>query len=168
MINSSSADQYGTEAGDSINGFTYGIIFFVGVFFLIMLITFACTRLKLPDNGPPLTHRISSASHAADHNQADPINIGPGRLDDSILSSHPKLLLYSETIQKGAVIDSSCAICLVEYKETDMLRLLPDCKHLFHLNCIDPWMRLHPTCPICRRNTPVPVPVPVPGPTYER
>ncbi|XP_040995188.1 RING-H2 finger protein ATL70-like [Juglans microcarpa x Juglans regia] len=148
MIKVSSTVQYGTDAGDGImSGFTYGIIFFVGVFLLILLITFACTRLKLPDNPPP-PHR-SSAS-AADHDQADPINIGPG-LHEFTVGSYPKLL-YSETTQKGASADSSCAICLVEYKEKDMLRLLPDCEHLFHLSCIDPWMRLHPTCPICRRN----------------
>ncbi|KAG2669481.1 hypothetical protein I3760_14G037000 [Carya illinoinensis] len=154
MINSSSTVRYGTDSGDAISGFTYGIIFFVGAFLLILLITFACTRMKLPDNPPP-PHR-SSAS-ATDHDQADPINIGSG-VHESTLGSYPKLL-YSETTQKGTSADSSCAICLVEYKEKDMLRLLPDCEHLFHPSCIDPWMRLHPTCPICRRNTTVPVPV---------
>ncbi|MQL75677.1 hypothetical protein Taro_008061 [Colocasia esculenta] len=43
-----------------------------------------------------------------------------------------------------------CSICLADYKDADVLRRLPDCKHLFHLKCVDPWLRLHPTFPVCR------------------
>ncbi|KAE9619229.1 putative chromatin regulator PHD family [Lupinus albus] len=68
--------------------------------------------------------------------------------------SFPKLL-YSEVVQNkgGSNIYSSCSICLGDYKESDMLRLLPGCGHLYHLNCVNPWLRLHSTCPICRKTS---------------
>ncbi|XP_067135499.1 uncharacterized protein [Centruroides vittatus] len=42
-----------------------------------------------------------------------------------------------------------CTICLCEYQNNDLLRLLP-CSHEFHANCIDRWLKSHRTCPICR------------------
>lgn len=134
MMNSS--DQISSGSGDSISGFSYGILFCVGVFLLILLIIFACTRLRFPHNRP--SHR-------------NPTTVEEG-VDEATLSSYPKLL-YSQ-VKKGAWTASCCSICLVDYRETDMLRLLPDCAHVFHLNCVDPWIRKHPTCPICR-NKPV-------------
>eukprot|EP01018_Ginkgo_biloba_P019668 Gb_03844 [translate_table: standard] len=44
----------------------------------------------------------------------------------------------------------SCTVCLGEYEEKDMLRVLPACGHTFHINCIDVWLHQHSTCPVCR------------------
>jgi len=43
-----------------------------------------------------------------------------------------------------------CAVCLSEFEADDSLRLLPKCKHIFHLECIDVWFQSHSTCPLCR------------------
>lgn len=43
-----------------------------------------------------------------------------------------------------------CTVCLAEYQEKDMLRILPYCGHGFHVTCIDIWLQQHSTCPICR------------------
>ncbi len=45
-----------------------------------------------------------------------------------------------------------CAVCLNEFEAEDSLRLLPKCKHIFHLECIDVWFQSHSTCPLCRAN----------------
>lgn len=129
---------------DSISDFTYGIIFSVGVFFLILLITFACTRVNCTYNRP--SQPVPNTSMPI--TQQNSVTIIEQGLDEATLSSYPKLM-YSE-IKKGGSTTSCCSICLLDYKESDMLRLLPHCSHLFHLNCIDPWIKLHPTCPVCR------------------
>ncbi|KAI3513720.1 hypothetical protein L1887_21059 [Cichorium endivia] len=43
-----------------------------------------------------------------------------------------------------------CAVCLLEFKDQETLRLLPECNHMFHRSCIDQWLALHVTCPVCR------------------
>ncbi|CAN6252997.1 unnamed protein product [Urochloa humidicola] len=45
-----------------------------------------------------------------------------------------------------------CAVCLCEFADDDQLRLLPNCSHAFHLECIDTWLLSHSTCPLCRRS----------------
>ena len=44
-----------------------------------------------------------------------------------------------------------CPICLEEFEEGDMLRVLP-CpgKHKFHCDCVDDWLEVNCTCPTCR------------------
>ncbi|CDY29071.1 hypothetical protein HID58_077649 [Brassica napus] len=44
-----------------------------------------------------------------------------------------------------------CSICLVDYEAEDAVTHLPRCNHLFHINCIEPWLLSgHLTCPLCR------------------
>ncbi|GJN38547.1 hypothetical protein PR202_gb27601 [Eleusine coracana subsp. coracana] len=46
-----------------------------------------------------------------------------------------------------------CAVCLEDVQAGEMVRqLLPACGHLFHVDCVDAWLRAHRTCPLCRRD----------------
>ncbi|CAJ1975768.1 unnamed protein product [Sphenostylis stenocarpa] len=49
--------------------------------------------------------------------------------------------------------DFECPVCLSVYEEGEEVRKLPQCKHYFHVVCIDMWLYSHFDCPICR--TPV-------------
>ncbi|KAE9603780.1 putative chromatin regulator PHD family [Lupinus albus] len=51
---------------------------------------------------------------------------------------------------KGSKEGLECTVCLSKFEETEILRLLPKCKHAFHMNCIDKWLESHSTCPLCR------------------
>ncbi|KAF3576180.1 hypothetical protein DY000_02036074 [Brassica cretica] len=42
-----------------------------------------------------------------------------------------------------------------------MLRMMPECKHYFHLCCLDAWLKLNGSCPVCR-NSPLPTPTSTP------
>ncbi|KAA8548081.1 hypothetical protein F0562_004658 [Nyssa sinensis] len=43
-----------------------------------------------------------------------------------------------------------CAVCLDNFKVGDKCRLLPQCRHSFHAQCVDSWLLKTPICPICR------------------
>ncbi|KAJ1409845.1 Zinc finger, RING-type [Sesbania bispinosa] len=51
---------------------------------------------------------------------------------------------------KGFKQGLECTVCLSKFEDTEILRLLPKCKHAFHMNCIDKWLENHSTCPLCR------------------
>ena len=46
-----------------------------------------------------------------------------------------------------------CQVCFDQFKDEDKLYKLP-CKHLFHTECILPWLDKHNTCPSCRHELP--------------
>lgn len=48
--------------------------------------------------------------------------------------------------------DGECMICLDKMGSDTIVKTLP-CLHRFHADCIDRWLRLHNSCPICK--TPV-------------
>ncbi|CAN6231053.1 unnamed protein product [Urochloa humidicola] len=45
-----------------------------------------------------------------------------------------------------------CAVCLEGVRRGEVVRRLPACGHLFHMECVDMWLRSHATCPLCRRD----------------
>lgn len=47
--------------------------------------------------------------------------------------------------------DASCVICLCEYEEGETVRFLP-CKHHFHQECVDVWLRLDKACCLCKQD----------------
>lgn len=46
---------------------------------------------------------------------------------------------------------AECCICLSAYDDGVELRQLP-CGHHFHCACIDKWLRINATCPLCKYN----------------
>ncbi|KAF5736355.1 E3 ubiquitin-protein ligase RING1-like [Tripterygium wilfordii] len=47
--------------------------------------------------------------------------------------------------------DKSCPICMVNYVKGISCRVLPECRHVFHLPCINNWLIHNPICPLCRK-----------------
>ncbi|KAJ2077353.1 hypothetical protein H4R24_005182 [Coemansia sp. RSA 988] len=44
---------------------------------------------------------------------------------------------------------TECGICMDDYKPDEEVMTLP-CKHFYHIECIDHWLKMNGTCPICR------------------
>ncbi|GAB4835860.1 hypothetical protein Ancab_000777 [Ancistrocladus abbreviatus] len=81
-------------------------------------------------------------------------NSPPHGVDPSLLETLP-VFKYSELKDLKPVqqLALECAVCLNAFQGADeMLRLLPKCNHVFHLQCVDPWLESHTTCPYCRAN----------------
>ncbi|XP_034887997.1 E3 ubiquitin-protein ligase At1g63170 isoform X3 [Populus alba] len=47
--------------------------------------------------------------------------------------------------------DAECCICLSAYEDGAELRQLP-CSHHFHCTCVDKWLYINATCPLCKYN----------------
>ncbi|KAI3879212.1 hypothetical protein MKW98_028779 [Papaver atlanticum] len=76
-------------------------------------------------------------------------NVTTGRATEGLDSKEIQTFqesVYSAVKNKEELID--CAVCLDDYEDRDMLRLIP-CLHAFHTNCIDEWLVSHTTCPHC-------------------
>ncbi|KAL2469696.1 RING-H2 finger protein ATL16 [Abeliophyllum distichum] len=52
-----------------------------------------------------------------------------------------------ELAEKGSC---ECAVCLNEFQEDEKLRGIPNCGHVFHIDCIDVWLQNNANCPLCR------------------
>eukprot|EP01018_Ginkgo_biloba_P023711 Gb_39486 [translate_table: standard] len=46
--------------------------------------------------------------------------------------------------------DLECAVCLEQFQDGEKCRLIPTCKHCFHVQCADAWLSKRSICPICR------------------
>ncbi|XP_017973202.1 PREDICTED: putative RING-H2 finger protein ATL21A [Theobroma cacao] len=72
-------------------------------------------------------------------------------LDGPTIESYPKIVI-GESRRLPKPDDNTCPICLCEYWPKETLRSIPQCQHCFHADCIDEWLRLNATCPICRNS----------------
>ncbi|XP_042510501.1 RING-H2 finger protein ATL70 [Macadamia integrifolia] len=150
----STAASGGVLGLSNVGGFTYGIGVSIGIILLITTITltsYFCTRNPFSE-----AEAQRDDPEPTDHHS---ITVEEG-FDEATLRSFPKVF-YSQAKLRKDTTASCCSICLQDYKGTDMLRLLPYCGHIFHVKCVDPWLRLHPTCPVCR-NSPAPTPLSTP------
>ncbi|KAG8098450.1 hypothetical protein GUJ93_ZPchr0013g35379 [Zizania palustris] len=164
-------NSVGMFSADRVGGFGYGVSVSVGILLLITTITLAsyfCTRAPVAAAGAGAARRDrgggggggngGDGAGAAEH---DDIELG---IDEATLKGYPEVV-YGEARKEGKAKKGTtctcCSVCLDNYGDGDVLRMLPECGHLFHRECVDPWLRKHPTCPVCR-TSPLPSPLPTP------
>lgn len=84
---------------------------------------------------------------------ADPTNAATySGLDPTIVNTFPTFTYSSVKEYRRAKYSLECAICLLEFEDDHVIRLVNKCCHVFHQDCIDLWFEMHKTCPVCRRN----------------
>ncbi|GJZ45125.1 zinc finger, RING/FYVE/PHD-type containing protein [Tanacetum coccineum] len=71
-------------------------------------------------------------------------------LDGSTIESYPKTILGESW--ELPIDDSTCTICLSDYKPKEAVRTILECSHYFHADCLDEWLKLNATCPVCRKS----------------
>jgi len=74
-------------------------------------------------------------------------NIRTVGLDEASISS---IAVNRYRAGAGLLGAADCSVCLGEFQDGELVRLLPKCAHAFHVPCIDTWLRAHVNCPICR------------------
>ncbi|KAJ4830754.1 hypothetical protein Tsubulata_020787 [Turnera subulata] len=68
-------------------------------------------------------------------------------IDQTVIDSLP---FFRFSSLKGSKEGLECAVCISRFEDSEILRLLPKCRHAFHTNCIDQWLQHHSSCPLCR------------------
>lgn len=82
----------------------------------------------------------------------------PRGIDPAVVNTFPTFLYSDVKVHRvGKATPLECAICINEFSDHELLRLLPKCNHVFHPQCIGPWLASHVTCPVCRANLEVQV-----------
>ncbi|CAD6339296.1 unnamed protein product [Miscanthus lutarioriparius] len=62
----------------------------------------------------------------------------------------PEFAYTQSSRRRGNGDGAQCSVCLGTVQAGEMVRRLPLCKHLYHVECIDMWLASHATCPLCR------------------
>lgn len=165
---------YMFQSPESI-GLGYAIAIALGLLVLlssVLLASYLCCRrrrlLRRQDHAPGIpVHAaggvvIPRIIFVAEDDDDEGAGAGGGvqGLDQAVINSYPKFP-FSGAAKDRPNADAVCSICLCDYKDGEMLRMLPDCRHYFHLFCVDGWLRLNASCPICR-TSPLPTPISTP------
>uniref|UniRef100_A0A0K0FUJ8 RING-type E3 ubiquitin transferase n=1 Tax=Strongyloides venezuelensis TaxID=75913 RepID=A0A0K0FUJ8_STRVS len=62
--------------------------------------------------------------------------------------------------------ESQCTVCMDTFVKKELVYKLA-CKHIFHKQCLNPWVQSHRSCPVCRQEIkPYDFPDPVPEENY--
>lgn len=160
-----SASDYDDNSEEQ-QGYAYYLVgLSLGILLVIIVITFIsyyCIRPRSLQNG-----QIRATANTTSMELDSALTIQVGQQEAVVMNRYYPVLLYSQAKQHKADSDSTtvtcccCSICLADYNDTDLLKLLPDCGHMFHCDCIDRWFHVNPSCPVCR-NSPLPTPLSTP------
>ncbi|XP_013740491.2 RING-H2 finger protein ATL2-like [Brassica napus] len=119
---------------------------FIFLFFMCLTIYYLYVHWCLPRSR---SHHIRSSNHRPTmvfFAATDPSHTASRGLDPAVVKSLP-VFTFSGATQKDPI---DCAVCLSEFEDGEPGRVLPGCKHAFHVECIDMWFHSHSTCPLCR------------------
>lgn len=80
---------------------------------------------------------------------------GFGRIDSNPPASKAAIesMPTIEIIDQHVSVESHCAVCKEAFELGSEAREMP-CKHLYHQDCILPWLTLRNSCPVCRHELP--------------
>ncbi|MCL7033448.1 hypothetical protein MKW94_025830, partial [Papaver nudicaule] len=127
--------------GSGMNLITTIIGFGMSATFIVFVCTrLICGRIRAADSRP-----VFEMDPRTDLEQPEHRITG---LEPVVVASLPTMK-FNRNDYKSAD-DAQCSICLGDYEEKEILRVMPKCNHDFHLSCIDVWLEKQSTCPVCR------------------
>ncbi|GMH29768.1 hypothetical protein Nepgr_031611 [Nepenthes gracilis] len=138
----------GSSGSGLSRGVKYALIIGLGVLGIICII-----GLTLYISGRFRSYRSHRSHPRTEFSHSifpQPIVVKMG-LDGPTIESYPKIVL-GESRRLPNPSNFICSICLSDYLPQETLRTIPECNHYFHAKCIDEWLKLKATCPLCRNS----------------
>ncbi|KAL2553452.1 E3 ubiquitin-protein ligase [Forsythia ovata] len=80
----------------------------------------------------------------------DPNRYGTPPASKSAVDGLPDIKITEELLASDS---SQCAVCKDSFELNEEVKQIP-CKHIYHKDCILPWLELHNSCPVCRYELP--------------
>ncbi|XP_062090859.1 E3 ubiquitin-protein ligase ATL42-like [Humulus lupulus] len=131
-------------AGPDNTDFQPSLAVVIGILSVMFVLTFFLLAYA------KFCHRRESAvllNRNQNQNQIGTSNRFSG-IDKTVVESLP---FFRFSSLKGSKEGLECSVCLSKFEDIEVLRLLPKCKHAFHISCIDYWLEKHSSCPLCRQ-----------------
>ncbi|OWM84552.1 hypothetical protein CDL15_Pgr000992 [Punica granatum] len=137
--------RYYPSPNDASSNFKPSLAVVIGILTIMFTITFILLiYAKFCHRGRWV--RDSSAGNNNNNNAVTRSRQFSG-INKTVIESLP---FFRFSSLRGSRAGLECAVCLSKFEDIEILRLLPKCKHAFHIDCIDHWLERHSTCPICR------------------
>ncbi|KAK9913754.1 hypothetical protein M0R45_037563 [Rubus argutus] len=73
----------------------------------------------------------------------------PCGLDAALILGLP-IVLYQSSGDLESAGSGECCICLGVFENGDKVKVLPECRHCYHSDCVDTWLSAKSSCPLCR------------------
>ncbi|CAD6270944.1 unnamed protein product [Miscanthus lutarioriparius] len=147
---SPAADNNNTPAGVGIKvSFRPRVAIVVGIFTMIFSLTFILlmyAKFCHPSSSPPPASALVGGGETGGNNGAAAAAAAVG-VPKQVIESLP---FFRFATLRGARQGMECSVCLARFDDADLLRLLPRCRHAFHLDCVDRWLESSASCPLCR------------------
>ncbi|KAK2458995.1 RING/U-box superfamily protein [Trifolium repens] len=80
----------------------------------------------------------------------DPNRYGTPPASKNAVKNLPTVTVDDELLNSEL---NQCAVCQDEFEKGSQVRQMP-CKHVYHDDCLLPWLELHNSCPVCRYELP--------------
>ncbi|XP_074284440.1 putative RING-H2 finger protein ATL12 [Silene latifolia] len=148
LISTKLANAQADKLNNTASNFQPSLFVVIGVLSFMFSLTFILLLYA------KMCYREPTAIHIQNPNQNNPnrgmfgIQTRFSGLDIDVVEALP---FFRFSSLKGAKQGLQCSVCLAEFEDIEILRLLPKCKHGFHIECIDQWLENHSTCPLCRQ-----------------
>ncbi|XP_071732253.1 RING-H2 finger protein ATL66-like [Rutidosis leptorrhynchoides] len=81
----------------------------------------------------------------------------PQGLDAATINNLPIKVYKNSEMNETTTFE--CSICLGGFEEEEKVKMLPNCCHFYHCECVDKWLITHTSCPVCRTKVRVDSPV---------
>ncbi|KAB5548028.1 hypothetical protein DKX38_011434 [Salix brachista] len=81
----------------------------------------------------------------------DPNRYGTPPASKTAIEALPTMKVTEEMMKSE--MNNQCAVCKDEFEGGEEVKGMP-CKHVFHEDCIMPWLKMHNSCPVCRYELP--------------